>query len=116
MARMKRKQPATKAVPKTRAKSRRVSTARKKSGPKQSRKPASTVKIAAKRALLSAGRAAKAVAREGTRRAANAGRRALARGARSVAGGVQHVAVGLGDTTASALESIADHVTPADQE
>jgi hypothetical protein len=62
--------------------------------------------------VRSAGRAAKALAKEGAYRAGAASRRVLARGVRSVAVGVQYAAHGVGDSAASALNTVADQVTP----
>jgi hypothetical protein len=105
-----RKSPA----PKARATSRSL-TVRKQASASRSAKSLSANKTAAKLALLEAGRATLVLAKQGTLRATDAGRVVLARATRSAAGGLQHAARGIGNSGASALQSVADRITPAPQ-
>ena len=72
-------------------------------------------RAATKRALVKAGNTALTLAKQSTQRATNAGRDVLARAARSAAGGLQSAAHGIGDSSASALQSVADMVMPVGQ-
>lgn len=81
----------------------------------QARKSLAAEKAAAKRALIKVGRTAMALAKQGTQRATDAGRDVVARVARSAAGGLQSAARGIGDSGASALQSVADKVMPVGQ-
>ncbi len=107
-----RKSPAPKA--KARAASRSVH-ASSKSRSKQVRRSVSAERAATKRALVKVGNTALKLAKQSTQRAANAGRDVLARATRSAAGGLQRAAHGIGDTSASALQSVADTVMPVGQ-
>jgi hypothetical protein len=94
----------------------------KKAGPKSTGKsvgsPGKSVGVqrtATRRVLFKAGRTAVAWARQGTQRVAHTSRSTLARAARSAAQGLQSAARGIGDSGASALETLADRVTPMEQ-
>ncbi len=112
-----RKSPAPKA--KSRAASRTVQASSKSRSSKSRAKPARTSvaaqRAATKRALVKVGHTALSLAKQSTQRAADAGRDVLARATRSAAGGLQSAAHGIGDSSASALQSVANKVMPVGQ-